>query len=44
MYHCQACKLKVIVIGEKVIKACKCDAPVVAELVATMAGKGEVSH
>jgi len=30
--------------GEKVIKACKCDAPVVAELVATMVGKGGVTN
>lgn len=42
MYYCSACKLKVIVIKLKVIKACTCEAPVVATMTASMAGKGGV--
>jgi hypothetical protein len=37
MYHCEKCKLLVIVTPEgQVYKACKCEAPVVAEMKATV--------
>jgi hypothetical protein len=43
MYHCQECGMAVIVIdGEEPIKACDCDAPIVAELAATCEGRGGI--
>lgn len=40
MYRCSKCNLAVIVLpnGEK-IKPCKCDAPIIAEMVASAHGK-----
>lgn len=42
MYHCSKCKLAVIVREGEIIKACKCDAPVVAEMSAEATGYGGV--
>jgi hypothetical protein len=36
-YHCDKCKLAVIVLpNADPIKACKCEAPIIAEMVATV--------
>lgn len=35
-YHCSQCKMAVIVLGGEVIKACHCEAPIVAELAASL--------
>lgn len=42
-YQCSKCSLAVLVHGENVIKACKCDAPILANMEATMKGTGGVS-
>lgn len=37
MYHCKKCKLAVIVLPDgKVFKACKCEAPIIANMEATV--------
>jgi len=41
-YYCSKCKLKVIVSGDKKIKACKCNAPIVAEIKSNLKGVGIV--
>lgn len=41
-YKCKKCGLGVIVTKEKVIKACKCEAPVVADMTAVASGRGGV--
>lgn len=42
-YHCGKCKLAVIVVGvEKPIKACTCDAPIIAEMEANLSIKNNV--
>jgi len=38
VYKCSKCGLAVIVTNTKVIKACNCDAPIVAEASATAKG------
>jgi hypothetical protein len=40
MYSCQKCELKVIVLDGQVIKACKCEAPIAAELKVDLKGIG----
>ena len=42
-YQCAKCSLAVLVHGENVIRACKCDAAVVANIVAKCAGKAGVA-
>lgn len=43
MYHCAECGMAVIVLpGEDPIKACTCDAPIVAEARAHCEGQGGV--
>lgn len=42
MYECSQCKLAVIVIDGKIIKACTCEAPVTMSMSATAQGKGGV--
>lgn len=39
-YQCSGCALAVVVIGDRVIRACRCDAstPVVANMTATARG------
>ena len=39
-YKCKKCNLSVIVINDKIIKACKCDAPIVANIEASAKGIG----
>jgi hypothetical protein len=41
-YKCSNCQLGVIVLDDEIIKACKCDAPIVAEMSATAKGEGGV--
>jgi hypothetical protein len=41
-YYCSKCKLAVIVLPEKTIKACKCDAPVTAEMSAQPKGTSKI--
>lgn len=36
IYYCSKCKLSVIIIEDKKIKVCKCKAPIIAEMVATV--------
>ena len=40
MYRCSRCNLAVIVAAGEVIKACNCDAPVIAEASASVVGAG----
>jgi hypothetical protein len=35
-YYCKQCKLAVIVYDGKTIKACKCDAPIIADATVTL--------
>lgn len=44
MYSCKKCGLGVIVVSGKIIKACKCVAPVVADMSAKAEGKGGVKQ
>jgi hypothetical protein len=39
-YKCSECGLVVIVDGEDLIKACNCEASVIAEMTATATGSG----
>lgn len=41
MYKCSGCGLAVIVIGENKIKACKCDAPIIAAMSVKLIGEGK---
>jgi hypothetical protein len=41
-YKCSKCNMPVVVINDKVIKVCKCEAPIIAEISATATGKGNV--
>lgn len=44
-YFCKQCGLAVIVTkGGKIIRACKCDAPVIAGMSATATGESKVEH
>ena len=43
MYKCSKCGTLVLVIAGKVIKPCKCDAPVVAEMSASAKGVSSVN-
>lgn len=43
MYRCAECDLAVIVINDEIIKACQCDAPVIAEMSGQMSGVGGMS-
>lgn len=38
MYKCSECELEVIVNGEEKIKACFCDAPIIADMEAHATG------
>jgi hypothetical protein len=38
------CNLAVIIIEDKVIKACQCDAPVIAEMEGEAKGTGELKN
>lgn len=40
LYRCGACSLAVVLVDGKLVRACSCTAPVVAEMRATMAGTG----
>lgn len=40
MYKCKECGLEVIVTNEATIRACKCEAPIIASMEATAFGKG----
>lgn len=40
LYTCSACKLAVLVLDGKVIKGCTCEAPVAANMSATVRGRG----
>lgn len=42
MYSCASCHTSVVVIGESIVRACRCDAstPVTASLTATVRGRG----
>ena len=43
-YKCEKCNLAVIIIdGEKPIKACNCEAPIIAEMEAVAHGKGDLN-
>lgn len=42
MYKCSKCGLGVIVEGEKKIKACKCEASIIASMESTVTSKGGV--
>ena len=41
MYKCGKCGLAVIVIGDKKIKACKCDSPIVGTMTIQLKGEGK---
>lgn len=41
MYSCSKCGLAVIVIGDNKIKACKCEAPIIAKLTVKLKGEGK---
>jgi hypothetical protein len=43
-YRCAACNLAVIVEDNTIIKACSCDAPIIAEMQATAKGTGSVKN
>lgn len=43
-YQCAKCGLGVFVHGENVIKACKCDAAILANMQATARGSSSVKH
>ena len=43
MYKCSKCGVPVLVIAGKVIKPCKCDAPIVAEMSASAKGISSVN-
>lgn len=43
-YHCAKCNLAVLVHGENVIRGCKCDAPVVANMQAKAHGSSSMKH
>lgn len=43
MYKCSKCGLGVIVIEGKTIKACKCEAPVIAEMNTKLKGVANVN-
>lgn len=43
-YYCSECKLAVIVIEGELIKACRCEAAVVAEMAATIEAKATVNN
>ena len=34
--YCEKCKLSVIVIDSEIIKACECEAPIIADMEATV--------
>lgn len=42
-YQCSKCSLAVLVQDGHVIKACKCDAPIAANMTATVKGVGGLS-
>ena len=42
--HCSKCGTKALVRDGKVIKACHCDAPIVAEMKATAKGTASVNQ
>ncbi len=44
MYRCGGCGLAVVVADGDLIRACSCDAPVVAEMSSTLAGAGGVKE
>jgi len=45
MYHCEKCKLPVLVTKEgKVIKACKCEATVIADMKATVYSQSKLKN
>ncbi len=45
MYNCKECKLPVLVTEKgKIIKACKCNAPVVAEMKATVYSQSKLKN
>lgn len=41
MYKCSSCGLAVIVIGHNKIKACKCEAPIIAAMSVKLIGEGK---
>ena len=41
LYTCAACALAVLVVNGQVIKACTCDAPIAANMTATVRGRGD---
>jgi hypothetical protein len=41
-YHCSKCGLAVIVIEEKTLKPCQCDATIVAEMEGEAKGTGKL--
>ena len=43
MYRCSKCQAPVVVLPGLVVRQCECAAPIIAEMRATMAGKGGVS-
>lgn len=43
MYVCSKCGLVVIIIEGKTIKACKCDAPIIAEMITKLKGVANVN-
>ena len=42
-YKCSKCEMLVIVLNGNVIKACKCEAPIVVEIEAVAKGKSKVN-
>lgn len=44
MYKCSKCGLEVIVLKDKIIRACKCDAVVIAEASTKIKGLGKVKN
>lgn len=42
LYTCAGCGLAVIVLGEQKIRACRCDAAIIAHASVDMAGRGGV--
>jgi hypothetical protein len=41
-YYCSNCKLKVIVSGKTKIKACSCNASIIAEIVSNLKGTSKL--
>jgi hypothetical protein len=41
-YHCSKCGLAVIIIGEKILKPCQCEASIVAEMSGEAKGVGGI--